>query len=447
MPDRHNLLSVNAWKIRIVLWFGAILVGALAAFFAWSSEWMEEARKHLFDEYPWAPLLITPLGIMTAVWITRHWAPGAKGSGIPQAIAALQNPDESYRLKLLSFRIAFWKLILTLLGLFSGASIGREGPTVHIGAAVMFRLGRLAKFPHHLMERGLILAGGAAGISAAFNTPIAGIMFAIEEMARSFEERSSGAVITAVVLAGVFAMAVLGNYTYFGNTDVSVSTAGDWIAVPVCGVIGGLLGGLFSTTLIQGSRRLVPLIKRAPLRFAFVVGITLAVLGIITDGASYGTGYHEAKAILTGGSGAGPAYPLIKIFATWLSYFTGIPGGIFAPSLAIGAGLGADLAPLVPTAPVAAVVLLGMVAYFTGVMQTPITAAVIVMEMTANQGMILPILATSFIAFGASKIVCRNTVYWALADDLLEKYEERKQDQPESETGALTDPSPPQKQE
>lgn len=450
---KRDLLSITLWKTRIVLWLGAILVGAAAAFFAWSSSWIEEFRDFWFEELPWLPLIVTPLGIMIVVWITRHWVPGARGSGIPQAIAALQNPDEKYRSGLLSFRIAVAKLLLTLVGLGAGASIGREGPTVHIGASIMYRLGRFARFPHHLLERGLILAGGAAGISAAFNTPIAGIMFAIEEMARSFEERSSGAVITAVVLAGVFAMATLGNYNYFGNTSASVKSLGDWAAVPICGLAGGLLGGMFSETLIQGSRKLVPVIKRAPLRFAFVAGIALALLGMATDGATFGTGYHDSKDILMGVSEASVWYPLLKMLATWLSYFTGIPGGIFAPSLAAGAGIGADLAPLVPTAPVAAVVLLGMVAYFTGVLQTPITSAVIVMEMTDNQDMILPILATSFLAMGASRLICRQSVYWAMAEDLLERFEAKKQDQgaeevvePGSDTARNVEPDQPGKQ-
>ena len=339
MPEQMSLLSVSAWRVRLVLWLGAIIIGVVAAFFAWSGDWVEIARNHLFQQYPWLPWIVTPLGIMIAVWITRHWAPGARGSGIPQAIAALQNSDERYRLKLLSFRIAFWKLVLTLLGLFSGASIGREGPTVHIGASVMFRLGRFARFPHHLLERGLILAGGAAGISAAFNTPLAGIMFAIEEMARSFEERSSGAVLTAVLLAGVIAVALLGNYTYFGNTDVSIGSATAWLAVPLCGIAGGLLGGLFSITLIQGSRRLVPIIKRAPMRLAFLAGLLLAAMGIWTEGASFGSGYpHRRERLGTRILGGQDLRHLGLLFYRYTGRdFCALPGGGCRAGLRTGA--------------------------------------------------------------------------------------------------------------
>lgn len=438
MPNKHSLLSANDWQIRLVLWSGAIVVGAVSAGFALASDQLEHLRTQLFSRYQWLPLLLTPAGIVLAAWITRKWVPQARGSGIPQAVAAIKNPDEGYRLKLLSFRIAFWKLCLTLLGLFSGASIGREGPTVHIGASIMFRFGRFIKFSHHLHERGFILAGGAAGISAAFNTPLAGIMFAIEELARSFEDRSSGAVITAVVLAGVLAVALMGNYTYFGSTDVTIETMSGWVAVPLCGIIGGLLGGLFSTGLITGTRRLLPYVKKAPLQIALVTGVLIAVFGIWTDGASFGSGYNHAKAIVAGESHSGLEFTAIKIVSTLLSYFTGIPGGIFAPSLAAGAGLGVELAPLAPAAPASAVVILGMVAYFTGVVQTPITASIIVMEMTANPSMVLPILATAFVALATSKLVCRNTIYWALAEDVLERQEKLKPHEPQLELDVPT---------
>jgi H+/Cl- antiporter ClcA len=107
------------------------------------------------------------------------------------------------------------------------------------------------------------------------------------------------------------------------------------------------------------------------------------------------------------------------MLATLLSYFSGIPGGIFSPSLSAGAGLGADLAPLMPYVSVSTVVLLGMVSYFTGVVQTPLTASVIVMEMVNDHSMVFPVMATAFIALGVSKLLCREPIYWALADEFL----------------------------
>jgi H+/Cl- antiporter ClcA len=415
----HGLLSPESWRIRIIFWAGAVIVGLIASFFAQAADYSNALFQRLIAISPYLPLLVTPALIMLAAWLTKRVFPGAEGSGIPQCIAALDIREESVRTKLLSWRIAFGKIVLTLLGLLSGASIGREGPTVHIGAAVLFSLGRLGRFPFHYMDRGMILAGGAAGIAAAFNTPLAGILFAIEEMSRSFEERTSGTLITAVILAGITSIALLGNYTYLGIVPANVSVSTGLLPVLVCGVAGGLLGGLFSTLLLRGQRLIKPLYRRRTLLVAGTCGLIIAVIGLISGGATYGSGYEAARALVQETHGVNDSFPYLKLLATAVSYWSGIPGGIFAPSLATGAGLGAHLAQLFPHTDLAAVVLLGTVAYFAGVVQTPITAFVIVMEMTHNNDLLIPLMATAFIAYGASRLVCPRPIYQALAEDFL----------------------------
>ncbi len=414
-----DLTSAEAWKARIVFWSGAVLVGLLATLFAWGTEYANEFFIERAHERAWLPLLASPLGLLLVVWLTRRYVPGARGSGIPQAVAALSMTDHGSRSRLLSFRIALSKIGLCLLGILSGASIGREGPTVHVGAAVMFSLGRFARFPHHYMDRGLILAGGAAGIAAAFNTPLAGILFAIEEMARSFEERTSGTLLTAVFLAGITAVALQGNYVYFGTSSATLAPAQTLLPVFVCGILGGLLGGLFSHTLVVTSRRLAGLTGHHPYLLAIACGLAIAAIGWITHGDTFGTGYHEARRIITGEGELGADYPFLKMLATWVSYISGIPGGIFAPSLATGAGLGNTLAGFLSGYPTGAIIILGMVGYFTGVVQTPITAFVIVMEMTDNNALLLPLMATAFIAYATSRIVCPEPIYQALARAFL----------------------------
>lgn len=418
VASRLRAMSVAQWQMRLVFWGGAFVVGATAALFATAAEYANNAVRHWVAWAAWLPFIVSPLGLIGVLWLTRHAFPAAEGSGIPQAIAALELKSDAGRARLLSLRVAVGKIILTLGGLLSGASIGREGPTVHVGAAIMYSVGRLAHFPPHTRERGLILAGGAAGIAAAFNTPIAGIMFAIEEMSRSFEERTSGTLLVAVIIAGVTATAINGNYTYFGSTTAALGGNAWWI-VPVCGVVGGLFGGAFSQALIVCTRRIAPFIARYPYRVAAGCGLAIAVLGLLSGETTYGTGYDEAKNILTEAHPAALLYPVYKLLATIASYLSGIPGGIFAPSLAAGAGLGADLAHLFPSAPVAAVIVLGMVSYFSGVVQTPITAFVIVMEMTGNHAMLLPLMAASFIAYGTSRLVCPEPIYRVLARRFL----------------------------
>ena len=419
--SRRKFLYLKAWKVRLVFWAGAVLVGAVCALFAELAEKADQLFRQLAATDPRLPLLITPLGLAAIVWLTRNLFPGSQGSGIPQAIAALEIRGKA---ALLSMRIAFGKVLLTVLGLLCGGSIGREGPSVHVGASIMFALGRYAHFPAHYMERGLILAGSAAGIAAAFNTPLAGVVFAIEEMSKSFEQRTSGIVTTAVVVAGLVALMILGQYHYFGASDALMpQEPSAWLAVPVCGMIGGVLGGLFTLTLIHSTKWVAPRLRAHPYRIALLCGLAVALVGYLSDYQTSGTGYLAAKAVIDESAELDPLLPLLKMVATIASYLSGIPGGIFAPSLAAGAGVGADLGHWLPVAPMSVMILLGMVGYFSGVVQSPITAFVIVMEMTNNHDMLLALMATSFIAYGSSHLVCPRPLYHTLAQAFIDNDE------------------------
>ena len=424
---RHVWLNPRLWMRRVTLWLGAILVGLAAIAFAKSAEYANSLHQRLVDASPLLPFIVGPLGLASVVWLTRRFFAGSQGSGIPQTIAVLGMENVKDKDSYLSLRTAIGKFGLTVLGLLSGASVGREGPTVQIGASIMHVLGKFTRFSRVEMQRGLILAGGAAGVSAAFNTPLAGIVFAIEEMSRNFESKTSGTVLTAVIVSGIVSLWWLGDYTYFGSTSAVLYGSTAWVPVLLCGIICGLLGGLFSQLLIVVSKGLPGKIgrfaKSRPVLFAACCGFLLALLGVASGGVTYGTGYHEARAILEGTANVPETFGLLKLLATLISYVSGIPGGVFAPSLSVGAGLGHNLAALMPYAPIGAVVVLGMVAYFAGVVQAPVTAFVIVMEMTDNHDMIVPLMAASLLAAGTSKIVCRKPLYRALADQFLLKEE------------------------
>ena len=257
-------------------------------------------------------------------------------------------------------------------------------------------------------------------MSAAFNTPLAGIVFAIEEMSRDFESRTSGVVLTAVILAGMTALAIQGNYVYFGSVLVEAQPlTGIWVAVLACGILGGVLGGLFSQLLLVGTRKLRPLAQAHPYLFAATCGLALAVIGLSSAGLTYGTGYEVAREALNEGEGAAAWFPLAKLAATLVSYLSGIPGGIFAPTLSTGAGLGAALADFIPAVPAVAVILLAMTGYFTGVVQSPITAVVIIMEMTGDPALLLPVMATALIAEWVAAHICPKPLYRSLAQSYL----------------------------
>ena len=348
------LVSPRLWLRRLVFWVGAIFVACVAVLFAQAANWASALFLFLTAGRIWPAFIIAPVGLTLSFLLTQRVFPGAQGSGIPQTIAALHLRDQRLVGRILSPRIAVGKVLLTLLGLASGASIGREGPTVQVGASIMHALGSGLRLPRLELQRGLILAGGAAGIAAAFNTPLAGIVFAIEELSHSFEARTSGTVFTAVIVAGATTLGLVGNYTYFGRTSAELSNHAAWAAVMLNSVVGGLAGGLFSRTLVIAARGLPglagKLMMRFPVLFAAICGLLLAIIGTVSNGETYGTGYEQARGMVEGHSTLAATYALLKLAATVVSYVSGIPGGIFAPSLSIGAGLGSALAPLVPSA-------------------------------------------------------------------------------------------------
>jgi H+/Cl- antiporter ClcA len=234
---------------------------------------------------------------------------------------------------------------------------------------------------------------------------------------------TSGLIIGAVILAGLTSLAFLGNYTYFGTSDTMLSVGADWLAVPVCGVVGGLCGGLFSRLLIAFPRALPgkigKLMKAQPVATAALCGLVVAICGLISGGSVFGTGYEEARNAVHSASGLSLFYAPLKFLATVASSVSGVPGGIFSPSLAVGAGIGNLLTPLFPSEQSGAIVLLGMAGYFVGVVRAPLTAVIILSETTGSTSAILPLFATCLIGDWAGALVCRERLYHALARDFM----------------------------
>ena len=417
LARRHGPAS-PVWRRRIATGIGAVLVGLVALLFAeMANEAIDLFRHHVASVW-WLPLIVTPVGVLLIVAATRRFTPEGKGSGIPQVIAATRDPEGSLN-TLISLRVGIAKLLMTGAGLLAGASVGREGPTVQVSAAIMARVHRFFRVP---ITAGVIIAGGAAGVAGAFNTPLAGVAFAIEELANEFEQRVALLVMTAILLAGIVSLGLAGDYVYFGTMPQTLSLGRALVIAPVAGVLGGLSGGLFARFVLaityNRERYLGPLAKR-PFAWALLCGVAIAAIGIST-GVTWGTGYSEAKAAIEGAPQSiwfGPG----KFAATLLSTVAGLPGGIFSPSLATGAGVGNLLCLLFPQDPRGAVVLLGMIAYFTGVVRAPLTAVIIIVEATASRGMILPLFASALIADASARLVCKQKLYHALAREFLSR--------------------------
>lgn len=410
----------RSWLFFVI---GGIATGLVSAGFAILADRAEAIFRTMNGAHPALIWLTAPVGFALSAFLVRRVFPNSQGSGVPQCIAAMRTHSDARRKALISFRVAIGKIILTLGGLLVGASIGREGPSIQVGASLLWGL----RGSHHREYQALILAGSAAGLAAAFNAPLAGIVFAIEELSQSFDVRTSRWVLTATVLAGVAAIAVTGDYAYFGQTSGMLHGWRDWYSLAVLAIVGGVLGAGFSRFVIamatNKTLRHWTGAERAPVLFAGACGLILALCGYLSGGLCYGTGFQTAYDIIHGQSGAAWAFVPFKLIATAVSAVSGIPGGFFAPSLSIGAGLGSLATEILPHSAGSGsqFVLLGMVAYLAGVVQSPITSVLIMMEMTDNNEMALPLLGCALLANAASKLLCPHGIYHALSENFMEK--------------------------
>lgn len=396
----------------------AVLGGLAAAMFARLCDQAMRLHDHIHALAPWASLALLPLGFALATALTRRFAPEAAGSGIPQVIAAAEARwTGRWGGQRVTLKTAIWKVILSAALLACGASIGREGPTVQVVAGLMRTLTRGLKGGPG--RRAIIIAGGAAGVAAAFNTPIAGVVFALEELAKSFERRTHTTVILVIVSSGLAAYALQGDYAYFGVLNGGAALKSAWIAAPAIGLAGGLLGGAFArclAALIGPSRNPVARWRRGhPIAFALGCGLVAAGVAAASGGITFGAGYNEAKALLQDHPDGGLALAGWKCLASLAAAASGAPGGIFAPSLATGAGLGAAFTQLGFGMAGRDAVVLGMSSYLSGVVQAPLTSAVILMEMTRDPGLVGPLMLAALTARWVSGWIMPEPLYHVLS--------------------------------
>lgn len=418
-------LSTSRWRTRIVLWVAAMLAGLAVVLFAKLADLAHGLFDLVCTDRPWLPLILTPCVGMLAVWLTIRFFQGAQGSGIPQVIAAtrLAAKGESVS-SLVSIRIAIGKVFVGALALCAGFSVGREGPSVQVAASILQSAQRWLPHRRALSLQDLLIAGGAAGVAAAFNTPLAGIVFAIEELGRRLETRTSGVLLSTIILSGLVSIALLGNYNYFGKLKVESVDTSIILPIIVGGVFCGVLGGGLSRLLLLPQKYPGAGIwlwrSRNPVRFAGICGLLVAIAGVLSNGYSYGSGYSVTAQVVAGTIDLPWYVPLTRFVATLLSYYSGIPGGIFAPSLAVGAGIGADLAHVMGLPAMVPLIALCMAGFLAAVTQSPITAAIIVMEMVDGHELVISLMAISLIAKAVSSKISPE-LYQQLALPWLER--------------------------
>lgn len=405
----------------MTLLIGAFLVAMAALFFAKIADWANEKNAEWTSAHPLAAFVMLPLGLVAILWVTRRHAPYTSGSGIPQVIAALGALQTRHKGILLGFTRTMLKIPLTFLAMLFGASVGREGPSVQVGAAVMGAWGEFCN-RHGLSftkfkSNDLYIAGAGGGIAAAFNAPLSGVIFAIEELGKGRTIQWERQVLLGVLATGFFLIAIDGNNHYFNRFVETGLPSGFVFLVLTVGFINGLMGGFFARLLAKGPQGYLPKkiggwISSHPYMLAFLMGLLIATIGFLYGGKTYGTGYNIGSEALAGEAPGATGISIAKFLATVFSYWAGIPGGIFSPCLSIGAGVGAEFSHLMGVGEFSSmIVLVSMAAFLAGATQSPVTSSVIMMEMTGHQPMLFWILLGSIFASFISRQICPHAFY------------------------------------
>jgi H+/Cl- antiporter ClcA len=412
----------SIWLGRAVIWITTAAATYVLMLFNRLVDVSISGFESAYAAHSWLPWLLAPFGGMLIVFCVVRFCEGAEGSGIPQVIVAQQTNGPLD--KLTTLRIAIGKMLLGAAALGCGFSAGREGPSVQIAASMMAAAKRFIPDNFPVRRDELLLAGGAVGIAAAFNTPVAGVMFAIEELGQRFHSRTNGVLLTAIIFAGIISIYLQGNYNYFGHLRVPDSSEHLFVPTLLMGLCGGLFGGLFSRLILLGTGPWPGAAgrfkKNHPVLFAGACGLLVAAIGVYSHGTTFGSGYLNTQAALHQAGHSLPGnFSALKFLATLISYIAGIPGGIFAPSLSIGAGFGQSLASLhIADLSTIAWMVLGMTAFMAGVTQAPMTSFIIVMEMTDGHPMVIGMIAAAVLASVISRTICQP-LYHALAHRMI----------------------------
>jgi chloride channel protein, CIC family len=382
---------------------------------------------------PLAILIPTIGGLISGAGL-YFYAPRARGSGIPQVKAAFYL--EGGRIPA---RVIWSKMVLSAFNIGTGASLGREGPTVQICAAIASLLGRIFAISRRRL-RSLIPVGAAAGLAAAFNTPIAAVTFTLEEILGQTSNRPLGSIVIAAVIAAVIERAILGEHALFSVPAYRLNSAVELVFYAAL----GMAAGLASVTFNEGLLRLRAFFKKQTLipQWATpgVGGLMLGCVGLValylTGSASiFGVGYGQLSVELQASLPLRIVLVLgvAKLIGTVISYSSGSSGGIFGPSLYIGGmlggaiGLGAQHLLANPQTQPSAFALVGMGAVFAGIVRAPVTSIIIIFEMTNNYSIILPLMIANIISYALASKISPTPIYDALLaqDGIRLPHEER----------------------
>jgi CIC family chloride channel protein len=365
---------------------------------------------------PWRRLVVPVLGSLVTGYLLFRFFPNARGSGIPQTRAAIFISDGR-----ISFRTVVGKFLCCSASLASGIALGREGPSVHIGSGIgsviARRLGLSAE-----QVRWLVPVGAAAALAAAFNTPIAAVLFSLEEIMGDLHAPILGSVVLSSTTSWVVLHLVLGDEPLFHVAAYRLVAPSELLIYGVLGFVGGLGAATFARLLLWLRAGFQRLPQSTVWIQPVVGGLCVGLFGFWVP-AVLGVGYDQVDRALSSDLALGVLVLLavLKIIATSVCYASGNAGGIFGPSMFIGAMIGGAVGQVAhaifpaTTAGPGAYALVGMGTAFAGIIRTPLTSVIMIFEVTRNYTIIVPLMISNLIAFYISQRLQREPIYVALA--------------------------------
>jgi len=406
----------------------AMITALVAVGYAWLFKQMEGFNLWLIDKDPYLIFAAAPLCFVLSWWLVKKYSPMASGSGIPQLMAAIEvanekKEDRSWRF--LNLRIIIVKILSSMAMVLGGGAIGREGPTLQIAGSVYRIVHKLLPpFWPKVSRRVMMITGGAAGLSAAFNTPLGGIVFAVEELTKTHIAQFRTAVLTAVIISGMTAQWVLGPYLFLGYPSVSTVGFSFMYKVMIIAVVSGALGALSCRVLLitdRLRRGMSSMIGQGT--FVFCLGLLFAGCVTMLGTSALGSGKHTLETYLFDPVIHPTAKAIAaRFFGNILSFSAGGAGGIFAPALSTGATIGGYIGQWFnPTrSEHNLLILAGMTAFLTGVSRSPFTSAILVLEMTDRHSVIFQLMYAASFGYLIAMAIDRKSYYERMKLRLLQ---------------------------
>ncbi len=416
--EPRKTTAASQWTEERVLLVLTLIIGALVSLAVVAFILLTEnlgARLYPAGGAAWRRVLIPVAGALGTGFLLFRYFPNARGSGIPQTKVALFLRD-GY----ISFRTVIGKFGLCSVSLASGIALGREGPSVQVGAGIASTLGRRLGLTSKGVKA-LVPAGATAALAAAFNTPISAVLFSLEEVMGDMNAPILGSIVLSSATSWIVLHLLLGDEPLFHVPAYQLVHPVEFLFYAVLGLIGGLVSVAFVKLLLWQRKRFLAMPAWTQWFLPAAGGLTVGLLGWFSPGV-LGVGYSVVGQALNGQLVIGTMALLValKLIATATCYASGNAGGIFGPSLFIGAMMGGAVGGVVHgiapdyTGGVGAYALVGMGAAFAGIIRTPMTSVIMIFEITRDYSIIVPLMIANLISYFLSSKLQEEPIYDAL---------------------------------